>query len=333
MYLPKIYSFLQDLKRPEKVWERQRLRTRTRTFLDSLPKWQEASHLRFIGRGSHSIVYSFIHCNRGYVIRIGNDISAFTRDSFASRYADSFPVPRVFEIGEFEKDRYYAISERSASKQINMLNVRCALRVIPLMLETLERIHLADVSGAVGYGVIDDAGNGISPTWKDFLLCYDRYRRSEQWDRDMSGTFLDHQLYDHCLDRMVSLIPFCPEERSLVHGDFSFNNVLSDGKQITGVVDWQYCSIGDALFDFASCYFWYRNCLHGKAWLDMIIQTQRRLKHFDERFRCYMLKSAVGGLTSAVRMRNMEKYKYRSILVNHALRILDKPVETWNGYK
>jgi len=123
-----------------------------------------------------------------------------------------------------------------------MLKMSAALRVIPLMFQTLERIHLADVSGATGYGVVDGAGNGMSPSWKDFLLWYDRYRRSEQWNREMSGTFLDHQLYDQCLARRVSLIPFCPEERSLVHGDYSFSNVLSDGKQITSVIDWQYCS-------------------------------------------------------------------------------------------
>lgn len=332
MYLPNIYSYLQDLKNPGKAWERQRLRSRTRTFLNGLPKWQKASHLRFIGRGSHSIVYSFLHCGRDYVIRINSDVTAFTRDSFAARHADSFPAPRVFEIGEFKKDRYYAISERSAGKQIIMFKMSSALRVIRLMFETLERIHLADMSGAEGYGVIDGAGNGMSPGWKDFLLCCDRYRRSEQWNREMDRTFLDHQLYDHCLDRMASLVPFCPEDRCLVHGDFSLNNVLSDGKQITGIVDWQHCLIGDALFDFAACCYWYYNSLHGKVWLDLIIQTQRRLEHFDERFRCYMLKTALSGLVNAARERNVEMYKYRSIKVNRILRILDKPIETWNWY-
>ena len=218
-------------------------------------------------------------------------------------------------------------------KRLKMLKMSAALRVIPLMFETLERIHLADISGAVGYGVVDGAGNGMSPSWKDFLLWNDRYRRSEQWNREMSGTFLDHQLYDQCLARMVSLIPFCPEERSLVHGDYSFSNVLSDGKQITSVIDWQYCSIGDALFDFASCYFWYCNCLHGKTWLEIINGTQRGLKNFDERFRCYMLKSAVGGLANSVQTRNMEKYQHRVFLEKYVLRMLDKPIETWNGYK
>ncbi len=331
MHLPRIYSFLQDLKHPGKVWERRQFGVRITTFLERLPKWQGASHLRFIGRGSHSMAYSFSLRGEEYVIRISSDVSAYTRDSFASRYTYSFPVPRMFEIGEFEKDRYYAISERLAGKQIKMLKMGSALNVIPLMFETFEHIHLADVSGTGGYGVVAGDGNGMSPSWNEFLRGYERYRNSKRWHREMSGTFLDHRLCDHCLDRMVSLIPFCPEERSLVHGDCSFSNVLSDGRQITGVIDWQHCSIGDPLFDFANCYFWYSYSLHGKLWLEMILQTQRGSEHFDDRVRCYMLKSAVGALVNAALEGNIEKYRHRTAKVNHLLRILDKPIETWHN--
>jgi hygromycin-B 4-O-kinase len=332
MHLPKIYSFLHDLKHPGMVWDRRLLGARIRTFLDGLPGWQGALHLRFVGRGSYSMAYSFVLSGKEFVIRISSDVSVFTRDSFASRYADIFPVPRVFEMGEFEKNRYYAISERSSGRQIDTLNKRSALRVIPLMFETLEHIHLADVSGSDGYGVVDAAGNGISPGWKEFLLYYDRNRQSEQWGREMPGTFIDHQLYDDCLERMASLIPFCPEDRCLVHGDFSFSDVLSNGKQITGVVDWQHCLIGDALFDFAKCYYWYCTSPRLKVWLEMIVQTQRGSVHFDERFRCYMLKSAIEGLINAVRERNMKKCRHRSIKTQHVLRMLDKPIETWNRF-
>jgi hygromycin-B 4-O-kinase len=331
MHLPEITGVLRGLTHPGKIWERHRLRSRIKMFLDGLPKWHGALHLRFAGRGSHSMAYSFVLRGKEYVIRISGDIPAFTRDAFASRYADSFPVPRVFAMGEFEKNRYFAISERLAGRQIRRLNMRSALRVAPLMFEALERIHLADISGAQGYGVVDAAGNGISPSWKDFLLHYDRYRNSQQWDREMSGTILDHRLYDHCLDRMASFIPFCPEERSLVHGDFTFSNVLSDGERITGIIDWQYCSIGDALFDFANCYFWYYNKPYGRVWLEMIVQKQRGLLHFDERLRCYMLKSAAGALINAVLAGNIESYKGRTVTVNHLLGILDKPIEAWHN--
>lgn len=332
MHLPKIYSFLQDLQHPGKVWERQQLRVRITTFLERLPKWRGALHLHFIGRGSNSMAYSFSLRGEEYVIRISSDFSAFTRDSFASRYADCFPVPRVFEIGDFDKDRYYAISERAPGKQIRMLKISAALKLIPMMFETFNRIHLSDVSTTRDYGNVDIDGNGCSPSWQECLLSYARYRESGQWNREMSGTFLDHQLFDRCLERMAPLVPFCPEERCLVHGDCSFSNVLSDGKKITGVIDWQHCSIGDALFDFASCYFWYSYSLHGKVWLETIVQMQRGSEHFDERIRCYMLKSAVGALVNAAQAGNIEKYRHRTGKVNHLLGILDKPVEAWNGH-
>jgi hygromycin-B 4-O-kinase len=330
MHLLKINAFLQDLRHPRKVWERRQFRSCIRTFLDRLPNWQGASHLRFIGRGSHSIAYFFVLGGEEYVIRVGGSTSAFSRDSFAARYADIFPVPRVFETGKFGEDRYYAISERAPGTQIRMLKIRSALKVIPMMFETFERIHLADVTATRDYGNVDGAGNGCSPSWQEFLLSYARYRESVQWNQEISGTFLDHQLFDRCLERMAPLVPFCPEERRLVHGDCSFCNVLSDGKQITGVVDWQHCSIGDALFDFASCYFWYYNSLHGKVWLEMIMQSQRGSEHFDERLRCYMLKSAAGALVNAALAKNIEPYKGRTVKVNHLLNILDKPIETWN---
>jgi hygromycin-B 4-O-kinase len=53
-----------------------------------------------------------------------------------------------------------------------------------------------------------------------------------------------------------------------VHGDFGSNNVLTDGRCITGVIDWEEALIGDPLFDLAGVLFW-------RPWLECMEQQAR----------------------------------------------------------
>jgi aminoglycoside phosphotransferase (APT) family kinase protein len=43
-------------------------------------------------------------------------------------------------------------------------------------------------------------------------------------------------------------------EPVLLHGDYHFSNVLLSGDRITGIVDWEYCALGDPRWDVANAY-------------------------------------------------------------------------------
>ena len=73
------------------------------------------------------------------------------------------------------------------------------------------------------------------------------------------------------------LLPFCPEERHLVHGDLLKFNVLVVGKRISAVIDWGCALYGDFLYDLAwFCYWapWY------PAWQGIDFAGEAA-KHYD----------------------------------------------------
>jgi hygromycin-B 4-O-kinase len=331
VYFPRTQGYLQQLKRPGALLRQLQLKSAAKAFLDRSGAWREASKFRFFSLGANSTVFSFRLQDQDFVMRIGLDVSAYCRDSLVARFAGHFPVPRVFETGNFDETRHYAISEKMPGWELRMLPLNKALKMLPLLSETAGRIHAADISGSRGFGVFDHAGNGVASSWKEFLLSYHRYRDSDQWKKDLAGNIPGAGLLDHCLKRMEVFIPCCPERRRLVHGDFSFNNILSDGRRITGVVDWQYCSAGDEVFDFATSHFWYGHSPLGKAWFGLFIEKLGHSENFDERFKCYLLKSAIGGLLNAILDRRPAAYHGRLTRVRHFMGMLDKPVVEWQS--
>ena len=48
------------------------------------------------------------------------------------------------------------------------------------------------------------------------------------------------------LTEFEKLMSFCGDQKHLFHGDFGFDNVLSDGSRVTGVLDWAECGYGEA---------------------------------------------------------------------------------------
>jgi aminoglycoside phosphotransferase (APT) family kinase protein len=45
--------------------------------------------------------------------------------------------------------------------------------------------------------------------------------------------------------------PACFAKRALLHGDFGFHNLLVEGGRITGLLDWEFCHVGDVAEDLA----------------------------------------------------------------------------------
>lgn len=48
----------------------------------------------------------------------------------------------------------------------------------------------------------------------------------------------------------------CPEERGPIHGDSGSSNLLTDGRRITGIIDWDRGAFGDPLYDVANLLSW-----------------------------------------------------------------------------
>lgn len=98
-------------------------------------------------------------------------------------------------------------------------------------------------------------------------------------------------MVERCWAAADELLPLCPEDRAFNHGDFSLDNVLSDGRRITGVVDWSNCLYGDPAWDVAWADFWAPKLRFAERYFQ-----RRPTPNGDARLRCYQLTMAAESL-------------------------------------
>ncbi len=107
---------------------------------------------------------------------------------------------------------------------------------------------------------------------------------------------------------MTELLKFCPEDRYLVHGDYGFGNILSDGTRITAVIDWEASMYGDFLFDVAWLSFWSRKPDLESLYAEHLKSQNREVPHFAERILCYKLYIGLRTLSFFAYSNQKEKY-------------------------
>jgi hygromycin-B 4-O-kinase len=151
----------------------------------------------------------------------------------------------------------------------------------------LDAIAQSDLDDMSGFGPFNARGAGSYETWRDFLTSV---ADPQRYDWAAADSLADMNIVNRILERLARLAAHCPETRKLVHGDFGSNNVLTDGRHITGVIDWSEASIGDPLYDVANIFFW-------STWLDCMQQQARYfetqladLPELRERLLCYQLR-------------------------------------------
>ena len=84
-------------------------------------------------------------------------------------------------------------------------------------------------------------------------------RQLHRWHTQVErGRVRDLPLLDELHDRLVATIPPDSGPASLAHGDYRFDNtVVGPDHHIAAVLDWELCTIGDAVADFAwSLLYW-----------------------------------------------------------------------------
>jgi hygromycin-B 4-O-kinase len=109
---------------------------------------------------------------------------------------------------------------------------------------------------------------------------------------------------------MVTLLNICPEDRSLVHGDYGFDNVLAADGRITAVLDWPNAQYGDFLYDVAWLDFWQS----GFAFRDLCAahygERGIAVPNYAERILCYQCAIALNVLRFFAKRQNEEAYRW-----------------------
>ena len=229
--------------------------------------------------------------------------------------ATGLPIPKIFEVGEIEDGLFFAISERAPGKPLDKFSKDEIDGLMPKLIAVLDAIHATEPLGE-GYGNWDLSGKGGCKTWKEALI------KSTQEDDEetRAAEFYDIAYHDKLRAEILPLIDNCPELRQLIHDDFGFNNALSDGTEITGVIDWEHAAYGDPIKDVAWLDFWDEKQGYAKAVRKHYEDEGRLPADFTQRLTCYKLLIGLGSLGFFARSRQAGSYEYARGIIDRIKR-------------
>ena len=263
------------------------------------------TNLAHVEGGQISRTFSFCVGEQAYIIRFNKDnmlTSNLPKEAYLYQKlaSSSIPMPPIVQVGRLG-ELHFAISHKTAGQMLQQLPVQEVRQLLPQLIEILDAIHHIDISETTGYGVFDDHGIGYAQSWRSFL----RRVHAEEDERDYFGkwhhlfddTFLEHHLFMALYQRMQSLLDFCPTERYLVQGSYSFRNILAQDGKITAILDWVDARYGDFVYDIAGLDFWC-GWLHLPELFRQYYQ-QRQVDqpfYYKERLLCYQCYIALGAM-------------------------------------
>ncbi len=271
--------------------------------------------IEFIAGGESSQAFSFQSEKGDFVIRINGDKNSFEKDEYAFNTfaSEKIPIPKIIRIGQINEKYYFAISTTAEGKIINELSEEEYQETFPDLLRVLDAIHAIDITEYPGYGKWNLNGIGKFQSWRDCVLSINEYPVK---DNLFEVSFLERDVWDKIYTQIQGLVKFCPKERWLVHGDYGHNNALSDGRKITGVLDWAESVYGDFVYDIAWLSFW-NSKEHAKQ-IDAHY-SQKEIPNFAERLLCYKLCIGLGSLSFFAYSQQKNKYDSTKIRILNLL--------------
>lgn len=272
----------------------------------------DISEVVLIGSGMFSQAFSFNLNQQEFVIRLNSFLEDFQKDAFAyQQFASArLPIPKVIRCDRFNDTHYFAITERCAGSTLKDLDEGAIRKTLPSLFNTLHNIHTLDTSNYSGWGLTDASGNGRFACWQDYLNSFYNQKFSFTWEQLFRHTFMEPELYQIVTAVIQNDSPLCSTAKHWVHGDFGFDNIMSDGQKVTGVLDWAESRLGDYVYDIAYLEFWSKGIPYKQLWLESVEAQQLSLSltNFEARMQCYMLHIGLGSLAIAALQNDMEDY-------------------------
>ncbi len=281
-----------------------------RSFLKQFYQ-QEAEQLVPIHGGEFSQAFSFVIEEEGYVIRIHKDVKDFEKDKYVSDHfrSEAIPIPEVISIGKVDATYFYAIARKAEGKNLDMMDKSVTEKFLPDLMRILDAIHAVDISKTNNFGDWGKNGSAKFSSWRSFILSIDN-EAYFNWSHLFKTTFLEKEVLERLYENLKETVAFCPEDRSLVHGDFGYSNVLATEEHVTGVIDWGLSKYGDFLYDVAWLILWTEEIPYKKLFLEHYRSTGKNITHFDERILCYMLHQGIGAFDHFAKSGNEKDYQW-----------------------
>ncbi len=281
----------------------------------------ESERLFCIGRKGDHDAYSFYTPEGSYVIRVGADLESFRKDKLAYHLfsAPDLPIPKTLDLGKFNKQDTYSITECMAGKPIDVSEREYTDPRLSSLIRVVEAMRRSKLPQTAGFGPL----NGVSKscafykTWKSYLLgVYEESLVGTSSDGEVfrNGDVLyqeaiqDRKLFEKAYYKMQELLPLCPEEKYLIHGNFTLANLLAEQDQITGVLGWADMSCGDFLYDIASVEY-YSGHQYAQAFKAYYLDRQMEVPNLEERILCYKIHVGVKNMCRCISHNQYQQYK------------------------
>lgn len=275
--------------------------------------------------GNVGRVFGFVSAGDAFVIRFNwRSIGGFGKEAVIARLlaGSTVPFPRLVKTGQAQ-ELDWAISARLPGSGFRIDDLALPV-LLPRLFATLDAIHATDLSGTDGYGGFGAEGIGYDPDWRQHV----RSIRKDgspggyfpAWERLFATTILERDAIDGLMRTVETLLPYCPEDRQLIHGDFGFDNVLVADGRITGVIDWLNARFGDGLYDVAWLDFWPDPPLGiAASFIDWKAAQGQPVPHASERIRCYQAMIAIDSLRFFAHANQPDAYHWLGNRVAHLM--------------
>ena len=266
--------------------------------------------LTTIKEGETSQAFSFFSERGEFVIRVHSKKHGFEKDKYAHDHFNSqnIPIPKTFQIGQLNDKFYYSITEKAEGKIIDHFEKEEIRKFIPELINILDSIHAFNI-GDTQFGDWEIDGKSSETSWKNYLLkLIEEFGPYE--NKTPENTLLESVVVQKILARYKQLINHCPNIRYLVHGDYGFSNLLSNGKKITGVIDWELSKYGDFLYDVAWLSFWETTIDYADIFFKHYQDKNVSVPNFHERILCYKLHFGLGALSFFSDSEQEKSYKW-----------------------
>ena len=270
-----------------------------------------------LGSGQISRTFAYAADDGEYVIRFNQENMAFVFDKeayIATQLAPpDVPIPEIARLGRFRGYRYI-IARRAPGQTLLELDPTAYAATIPSLCATLDAIHRTDLGDQPGYGVFDERGVGLWPSWRAHLA---NIRDEEPadlfygaWHTLFETTFLERDVWHSIYARMRALLDVCPEERWLVHGGYGYGNVLARDGRVTAVLDWADARYGDFLYDIAVLDFWPTGHDFAAIFRERYSAADVAVPDYDRRLLCYTCYIGLDALRFFAKTGQEEAYRH-----------------------
>jgi hygromycin-B 4-O-kinase len=269
------------------------------------------SGFQILKGGEVSQAFSFFSNGKRLVIRVTiREDNGFLKDMYAY---DNFsvygvPIPKIIKVDKFDK-YYFAISEQAFGKVLDEFNGKEIVNLMQKIANVLDSIHSVDISDKKGFGDWNIEGVGKDESWKESLIGY-LNRENESWEKRYGDTFFEKELFDKIHARLQETTDTLLNYHYLVHADYGFDNTISDGKNITGVIDWEHSKYGDFLYDVAWLEFWAPGVGYSNFLKNHYKKSDREIDNWNNRMLSCIFYFGVGSLGFFASSLQKKKYDW-----------------------